>query len=64
MLSFALVLLVTIMLVSPSLFGPNEYSTFMFNLLLSALCWNAFKATPESNAKRRRYNLSTNFSRH
>lgn len=35
----------------------------MFNLLLSALCWNTFKATPESNAKRRRYNLSTNFSR-
>lgn len=35
----------------------------MFNLLLSVLCWNAFKATPESNAKRRRYNLSTNFSR-
>ena len=35
----------------------------MFNLLLSALCWNAFKATPESPAKRRRYHLATNFAR-
>ena len=40
-----------------------EEEEIMFNLLLSALCWNAFKATPESPAKRRRYNLSTNFSR-
>ena len=40
-----------------------EEEEIMFNLLLSALCWNAFKATPENNAKRRRYNLSTNFSR-
>lgn len=35
----------------------------MFNLLLSALCWNAFKATPASPAKRRRYYLATNFAR-
>ena len=34
----------------------------MFNLFLSALCWNAFKATPESPAKRRRYYLATNFA--
>lgn len=35
----------------------------MFNLLLGALCWNAFKATPESASKRRRYHLATNFAR-
>ena len=35
----------------------------MFNLLLGALCWNAFKATPESASKRRRYCLATNFAR-
>ena len=35
----------------------------MFNLLLSALCWNAFKATPEKKKKRRRYHLATNFAR-
>ena len=35
----------------------------MFNLLLGALCWNAFKATPESASKRRRYRLATNFAR-
>lgn len=35
----------------------------MFNLVLGALCWNAFKATPESSAKRRRYYLATNFAR-
>ena len=35
----------------------------MFNLLLSALCWNAFKVMPESASKRRRYHLATNFAR-
>lgn len=35
----------------------------MFNLLLGAFCWGAFKAQPESRAKRRRYHLATNFAR-
>lgn len=35
----------------------------MLNLLLGALCWNAFKAMPESASKRRRYYLATNFAR-
>ena len=34
----------------------------MLNLLLGALCWNAFKAMPESASKRRRYRLATNFA--
>lgn len=35
----------------------------MFNLLLSALCWNAFKNQPASKAKNKRYRLATNFAR-
>nr|DAG31310.1 MAG TPA: hypothetical protein [Caudoviricetes sp.] len=35
----------------------------MLSLLLSAMCWDAFKRAPESAHKRRRYRLATSFAR-
>lgn len=35
----------------------------IFGLLVSMICWQLFKAQPESPQKRRRYMLATNFAR-
>lgn len=35
----------------------------MLNILLSVICWNAFKASSQNNTKMRRYNLVTNFAK-
>lgn len=34
----------------------------MLELLLAGVCWKAFKATPDTKQKRRRYNLATSFA--